>query len=293
MADEVKLSVCVITYNQARYIAQAIDSALLQQVDFALEIVVGEDCSTDQTRAILQDLQARHPARIRLLLQDRNVGMMANFEAVFADCRGQYIAMLEGDDYWTDPHKLQKQVDALDAHSDWTVCFHRVRCVHEDGSQPDFVFPRTPPGEVLSIDDILRRNFIQTCSVVYRRVIDELPAWLTVLKLGDWPLHILHADRGKIGFLPEQMAVYRIHRDSNWSSQDNISRYRSVLEMLTAVDEHFAGRYRPQVEAARLELISDLLTLRSSADYRLGSTLLAPVRQGLAAIHWLRRRVGR
>ena len=202
MVDEVELSVCVITYNQARYIAQAVESALMQQTDFPLEIVVGEDCSTDETRAILLDLQARHPSRLRLLLGDRNIGMMANLEKTFTECRGRYIAILEGDDYWTDPHKLQKQFEALEAHADWTVCFHSVRCMHEDGGQPDFVFPRTSPGEVLAIDDILRRNFIQTCSVVYRRVISELPAWLSTLKLGDWPLHILHAEHGKIGFLP-------------------------------------------------------------------------------------------
>ncbi len=289
--SEPVLSVCMLTYNQERYIAQAVESVLMQQTTFPFEIVIGEDCSTDGTLAVLLKLTSRHPDRIRLLRRDRNLGMMANSAQTLAECRGHYLALLEGDDYWTDAHKLQKQIDALIAHPDWTICFHSVRCIQEDGSRPDFVFPRSSPGEVLTVEDILRRNFIQTCSVVYRRVIRELPAWMSRLQLGDWPLHILHADQGNIGYLPQQMAVYRIHRESNWSSQNDLSRYRAVLEMLTAVDEHFEGRYRRQIESARAELISDLLSLRNSLDYRLGNKLLLPIRKVIDGFNWLRKDV--
>src|SRR5579864_5044611 len=106
-----KLSVMMITYNHERFIAQALDSILAQQVNFDYEIVVGEDCSADGTRAILMDFHRRYPSRIVPFLRDRNMGAMPNFESTLRACRGQYLALLEGDDYWTSPDKLQRQVD--------------------------------------------------------------------------------------------------------------------------------------------------------------------------------------
>ena len=99
---DVKVSVAMITYNHERFIAQAIESVLMQQTDFAVELVIGEDCSTDKTRAIVCAYGERYPERIRLLLPERNQGMIPNFVATMNACQGQYIALLEGDDYWTD-----------------------------------------------------------------------------------------------------------------------------------------------------------------------------------------------
>ncbi|HMP08564.1 MAG TPA: glycosyltransferase, partial [Lacipirellulaceae bacterium] len=112
--DEVKVSVCMVTYNHERYIAQAVESALAQQTTFPVEIVIGEDCSTDGTRAILAGLAERHPGIVRLRLADANQGAKRNFVGTFAACRGEYVTILEGDDYFTNPAKLQLQADALD-----------------------------------------------------------------------------------------------------------------------------------------------------------------------------------
>src|SRR4030088_1685053 len=101
-----KLSVMMITYNHERFIAQAITSVLAQRVNFDYEIVVGEDCSTDGTREILMDFHRRFPDRIVPLLRDQNIGAMRNVEATLAACRGRYLAVLEGDDYWTCEEKL-------------------------------------------------------------------------------------------------------------------------------------------------------------------------------------------
>ena len=131
---DVKVSVHMITYNHERFIAQAIEGVLMQQTDFAVELVIGEDCSTDGTRAIVRRYGERYPERIRLLLQERNLGARANALATLNACRGQYIALCEGDDYWTDPTKLQKQVDFLESHPECSLCFHRVLVVYEDGS---------------------------------------------------------------------------------------------------------------------------------------------------------------
>ena len=109
----IKVSVCMITYNHERFIAQAVESALMQETDFDYEIVIGEDCSTDGTRQVLLDLHDRHPDRIRLLLREKNIGASHNFVGTLEACRGEYVAFLDGDDYWTCPNKLQKQANSI------------------------------------------------------------------------------------------------------------------------------------------------------------------------------------
>src|SRR3954463_2980222 len=111
--DDIKVSVCMITYNHARYIEQAVESVLAQRTDFPIEIVIGEDCSTDGTRGVLVDLARRNSQTIRLRLAEHNQGGSTNFHGTLAACSGQYVALLEGDDFWSSPYKLQKQVEAL------------------------------------------------------------------------------------------------------------------------------------------------------------------------------------
>src|SRR5690606_9560707 len=120
----VTVSVWMITYNHCAYIEQALDSVLCQETDFPFEIVIGDDCSTDGTREVLLRYASSNPARIRLILHERNVGMIANQNAVFDACSGEFIAMLEGDDYWTDSSKLQRQVDAMRENPECHVSFH-------------------------------------------------------------------------------------------------------------------------------------------------------------------------
>src|SRR4051794_11773039 len=119
-----KLTVAMITYNHEPFIAQALDSILMQQVSFDHEILIGEDCSTDRTREIVRAYRQRYPDKIRLQLPETNRGMMQNFVAVLAAARGDYVALLEGDDYWTAPDKLARQVAYLDAHPECAICFH-------------------------------------------------------------------------------------------------------------------------------------------------------------------------
>src|SRR5689334_6956969 len=121
------------TYNHERFIAQAVESVPAQRINFSMEIVIGEDFSTDRTPKILQELAAKHPDTIRLTLSPTNIGGQADFMATKGRCRGQYVAMLEGDDYWNCDDKLQRQIDALDAHPEWAMCFHPCACQYEDG----------------------------------------------------------------------------------------------------------------------------------------------------------------
>jgi glycosyltransferase involved in cell wall biosynthesis len=238
-----KLSVAMITYNHERFIGQAIQSVLAQKVNFDYEIVIGEDCSTDGTRAIVTNLSRSYPSRIVPLLRERNLGGPQNFLGTLAACRGQYVALLEGDDYWTSVDKLQRQVDFLDFHTDRVMCCHRVKFLHETGSaQVDF-HPLLPAGPY-TIEDLLRMNFVVTCSSVFRRdLIGSLPRWLFESYLGDWPLHAIVARHGKIELMDEIMATYRVHAGGVWSSRTLGSQLREKIRMLTDLDQYLGFQY--------------------------------------------------
>jgi glycosyltransferase involved in cell wall biosynthesis len=242
-----KLSVAMITYNHDRFIAQALESVLAQRVNFDYEIVIGEDCSTDRTREILMDFCRRYPKRIVPLLRDKNVGAMRNLEATLAACRGQYLALLEGDDYWTCEDKLQRQVDFLDEHPDHAICCHRAQCVDETGGGQSWISPTLPAG-TYTITDLFHLNWVVTCSVMYRwGSVGSLPDWILPLKMGDWPLHILVARAGKIHLMDEVMSVYRIHQGGIWSSRSHRDQMRAIIEMLTALDKHLGFQYTNKI----------------------------------------------
>ena len=241
--DRMKLSVMMITYNHERFIAQALESILAQKVNFDYEIVVGEDCSTDRTRDILMDFHRRYPDRIVPLLRDQNLGPMGNTEATLAACRGLYLGFLEGDDYWICEHKLQRQVDFLDAHPDYAICCHRVRILDEMATNRAGVLPHRSPGSY-TLEDLLTGNFIYTCTVVYRRSTrGELPSWFRQIKLADWPLMALAAQSGKIQLMEEVMAVYRVHSEGHWSAHSQAGQLRECIRMLEALDKELGYRY--------------------------------------------------
>jgi len=238
-----KLSVMMITYNHERFIAKAIESVLAQRVNFDYEIVIGEDCSTDGTRAIIMDFHRRHPGLIVPLLRDQNIGAMRNLGATLAACRGRYLALLEGDDYWTCDEKLQRQVDFLDSTPDCAICCHRVKFLDETGSAYANLVRCLPAGSY-TIEDLLKGNFVMTCSTVLRRdLIPVLPRWLRTMKLGDWPMFALAARHGTIELMDEVMAVYRVHAGSMWSSLPSITRLREGTRMLKALDRHLEFKY--------------------------------------------------
>ncbi|HSX31633.1 MAG TPA: glycosyltransferase [Candidatus Saccharimonadales bacterium] len=216
------LSVCVITYNHARYIQEALDNILAQEVNFEWQLIVADDCSTDGTRDILLDYKKRFPERIHLILQKNNVGAEQNWLDLIAYPKTKYLLYMEGDDYFTDNTKLQKQVDFLESHPDFALCFHPVRVVYEDGSKEEEIFPSVEQRaykKVLKLDDLLAYNFIQTNSVMYRwRFIKEDVKKVFPKNVipGDWMLHLLHAEVGKIGFMDRVMGVYRRHSGGMW-----------------------------------------------------------------------------
>lgn len=262
-AVDVKVSVCMITYNHERFVRQAIENVLTQEVDFEYELVIGEDCSTDGTRQIVVEYARKHPERIRPLLHDHNLGLMGkgNFLAVYKACSGQYVAMCEGDDYWTDPHKLQKQVDFLEAHPECSMCFHNVEVIYEDQSQAPRNYCPSGQKQISGLEDILKWNFIPTCSAMYRqRIARELPDWFYLVRMGDWPLNLLYAEHGKLGYINQVMGVYRLHPGAAWSSLSRIEMLLEIIKVYHFVNAHLGFRYKRLIETCLSDCYCTLAT---------------------------------
>jgi glycosyltransferase involved in cell wall biosynthesis len=241
-----KVSVLMITYNHAKYIGQAIESVLMQKTTFPMEVVIGEDCSTDGTRAIVQTYSQRYPELIRAILPETNQGPFHNLRRTLNACRGEYVAGLEGDDYWTDPNKLQIQADFLDSHPECASSFHKVMQVFDDGSRPSVEAPNFQK-HAATIEDLLAGEFgnlIPSCSAMWRRgLFDSLPHWVEEIGFSDWVIHVLNAAKGRAGFINRCMGVYRIHAGGIWSTQS----WRSVMERWVKaydyIDRELGGRY--------------------------------------------------
>jgi len=227
------VSICCITYNHQDFISEAIDGFLAQKTNFPYEIVIGDDCSEDSTQSIIHRYSIRYPNIIKVLSADHNLGVIKNLTSTLAVCTGKYIALCEGDDYWTDPYKLQKQVDFMEAHPECSICTHKVLFTHENGDEKNKVFPEINGDQVFTKSYLYGHYFIQTCSVLFKNEnISEFINFLDGFKVGDAPLYYFYSQNGNIGFIDECMAVYRFHNTSFWSSQDNFSKHIKSIKTL-------------------------------------------------------------
>lgn len=281
---KVKVSVLSIAYNHSKYIEQALQSMLQQETNFDYEIIIGDDCSTDDTPNIIRRISKQYPDRIIPVLRDRNIGIQNNLIDIFTRASGEYIALCEGDDYWIDSKKLQRQVDFLEYHKDYALCFHPVEVLFEDKSQEKYIFPDRKKD--FSVRRLLENNFIQTNSVLYRKQ-DYYHLEDNLLPM-DWYLHLYHARFGKIGFIDETMSVYRRHRggvwwqtsrggdvDSIWKKHgaSHINLYVELLkiynekEYMEIIDKHLEGTIEALVRidnTERTEIISKYIRQFSS-----------------------------
>jgi glycosyltransferase involved in cell wall biosynthesis len=244
-APGIMVSVAMITYNHEAFIAQAIEGVLMQQTDFTVELIIGEDCSTDGTRAIVQRFKDKFPDRINLQINERNMGMIPNFIVTFEKCRGQYIALCEGDDYWTDPLKLQKQVDFMETHPDYIACFHRTYRLEQATGEMGVwkQMPRTNK-KTYTLNDVVRGGFFATATVMLRNgVVPNLPNWYIDCQVGDWPLLILYAQHGKIGFINQTMSTFRVHSDSVTNSVNIIKKHEMFFNTIETVGKYLGPDY--------------------------------------------------
>jgi len=245
-----KVTVASTAYNHENYIAQAIDTILMQEVDFDYEILIGEDSSSDKTRDIVNDFKKRYPDKIRLILNDSNIGHYQNFIQTLRASQGEYIALLDGDDYWTSPNKLQKQVDFLDSHPECSMCFHNAGVIFEGLNDKPRRYCPINLKQTLCLEDILSSSIILPLTAMFRSsfvdLIAELPEELRAIQMKDWVRFVLLAQYGKIGYINEMMGVYRVHKGAFWSKGEswstNATRIRSrtaFIEFYEAMNKYF------------------------------------------------------
>ena len=231
-----RVSVLLTSFEHERYIARALDGVLAQRgVDF--ELLVGDDASTDGTRAVIAEYARAHPGVIRTFLPERNLGNggKAIFSELIELARGDYLAVLDGDDYWTAPDKLLRQVAYLDDHPECSMCFHNVLCAYEDEACADEPFNGPDQPAEVEVTALLDRCVVASCSPLFRReTISPLPPWYFQLPWGDWSLYFIAAEHGALRYLPDVMGVYRIHSAGMYSG---LSR----LEALERRTDFYAG----------------------------------------------------
>lgn len=234
------VSVCTITYNHELYISEAIDSFLMQETDFPFEIVIGEDCSTDSTRKIIEEYVEKFPNIVKLITSEKNVGMQENNERTTKACKGEYIALCEGDDYWTDKKKLQIQIDEMKKFK-VDMSFHPASTAFSDGTVVPAKFQYE--NRIYSVSELIQADFhfVQTNTLVLsKRCFENLD--FNILKrslAGDLFTRIAASMNTGAVCTPKDMSAYRYLSVGSWS--ENLGRGDNFLifvqNILTITDE--------------------------------------------------------
>lgn len=229
-----KLTIVTTTYNQEKYIGQAIDGMLMQKTNFPFKIVISNDCSTDKTGEILEEYRKKNPDIIHIIENKNNLGAMGNFINTLAQIKDtEYVALCDGDDFWTDENKLQKQVDFLDNNKDYSICFHKAKLFYQNGEKKEEIIPACHIEETTTIDDLVVQNYIVANSVVYRWGLNDKDLkeiFPDNIVPGDYYIHLLHAQNGKIKMFDEAMSAYRRHEEGMWWSNDSENKENFTLK---------------------------------------------------------------
>ncbi len=260
------VSVCITTYNHAAFIEQCVLSVLNQKTNFEFEICLGEDDSSDGTREICQELASQHPDKIRLFLRDRKdvyyINGRAtgryNFFHTLKACKGKYIAIIDGDDYWCDEFKLQKSIDILENNSEIVLVHHDVEIVDEYGNLSGKTMMPSNFPQIAGIEQMIETNRATASSVVMKNMNSaKLDGWFWQTSMGDWPLNLTALQGGgKMYAIKEVMSCYRQHSGGVWSSQtDDQIKYNMAKSYRVMLEQ---GLYR-EVQSQAIEYYAQLL----------------------------------
>jgi len=241
------VSICCITYNHEKYIREAIEGFLMQKTNFDYEIIIANDCSPDNTDAIVQEYIHHHPKGklIKYFKHEQNLGMMPNFIFALKQCTGKYIALCEGDDYWTDPLKLQKQVDFMEANKEYSGCFHNANVVDSNGKQIR-VFHSEVLKSSYDFEAMIQGLFVPTASLMFRNdkgIVESIKSLVQGLSSGDRLLLALIASKGLIGYLDQNMCAYRKHVGGISSWGPRLTIFKSNVILFKKLQKHFYPRY--------------------------------------------------
>jgi glycosyltransferase involved in cell wall biosynthesis len=268
-----KLSILVPTFNHGKFIEQMLEGALRQRTNFDFDIIIGDDASMDGNALIINHYAKKYPNKIKAFLHRKNLGPTEprelggknNVGFLFSQAQSEYIALCEGDDYWTDPLKLQKQVDFLDNNLDYSLCHHQMEVVYEDNST-SHSFNDDNQKDTSTIKDLLADKtwFLGTASTVFRNVfINGMPDWWWKTASGDLGIFVEVARYGKIKYLPETMGAYRKHRGgmTNIHTPQNRFFLHNRMEMFQNLDKYLGFEHSEIIDETVLKYKNELLNL--------------------------------
>lgn len=261
--QDILLSVCVRTHNQERFIREALDSVLRQHTTFPYEIIVSDDASSDGTVAILQAYQKQYPEKMRLLLHETNIGGPENLKRVIEASNAKYVTCLDGDDFYTDDYKLQKQVDVLEAHPEYAACFHNTW--YADGNGRLFsLFNRPDFHAVHDAREFIReRWFVPIHSAVLRREYIDFPDWYNSVMNDDYVIHLSVAKHGPYYYMPDVMVAYRRHGgNTSVAYGDIILKDIQLCTLLTNMKQLYPSEYASDFDARIAEYKREIADLQ-------------------------------
>ena len=243
-----KVSVSLITYNHEKYIAACLDSIVVQVTDFDFEIVVADDSSSDKTPEIIADYALKYPTLVKPVLRKTNLGMVQNALATINACNGEYIAMMEGDDFWTHDHKLQIQADYLDKNQDCVLCFTNGYLFYEDtpGKRQFFYSDKgKPPGKFDLNFFVHNHPLLSNNTKMFRKEAqpESFPDWIYGAINWDWVLHILQSKKGDFGYIDIATLAYRRHAAAAFMSKSDIEILQNGITTLSAINKYMDYSY--------------------------------------------------
>jgi len=269
---EIKVSVLILTYNQQDYIAQAIESVLIQQTDYSYEIIIGDDGSTDNTRQICLEYKNKYPSIITLLFHEKNIGLLANFVSIVQAAKGKYIASCDGDDYWIDSFKIQKQVDFLENNQDYAFIHTGKKMLYNGAIVED-----KKNGYKQTMEELLMCCFICSSTVVFRKdlannfikdfvEISLLRGW----KMEDYPVWLFLGIHYKFAYMEDDTLMYRVlpntlsrltKRDKAYQFDRSVINVRKyfflIYESKNKLDKSFINSFKEMVFHARKRMLLD------------------------------------
>jgi glycosyltransferase involved in cell wall biosynthesis len=253
-----KLTILIITYNQEKCITECLESILIQKIPYDFEIIVSDDCSSDSTILKASQLLKQSNCNFNILINDHNIGISKNYQKGFRECNGEYIAVIEGDDYWTDPDRLNKHVTFLESHRECVMSFNRIIYYYEDSVR--FVVPEwtnREEFEYISTSQMAGGNRIGNLSAcVFRNSeIKKLNQDFYDLEIADWMLGMTLGQCGLIAYLKEVMSVYRINPNGKWSKMSQSEQNQNIIRLIDIYNEYLRFRYDKEFTQYRNRLL--------------------------------------
>ncbi len=279
-----RLSVLMITYNHEMFVAKAIKSILMQEIAEPYEIVVADDCSTDGTLEAIRSVARANPdVKFRFLDTKENLGITKNYQRAFKAITSDYVAVIEGDDYWVDTQKLRAQLAFLDRHRECGLCSVNYYVFEEDLCK---FTPRVPAEDnyiIFGARELIADNLVGNFSTcMYRtQALKELPPAIFEMRSYDWAINICIGKSYMIGFLRSPMSVYRIHRGGSWSLLSYPEKIKAQLQLIPEYDAVTGGVFHPEFSQLSCRL-TEYLTELNNLD---SLTIACPATEKIPEFH--------